>query len=144
MTSAQPGDARLLRRVGWQLVAWSGGIVLVVLLALGIVLSITVARSLEATGVAQLQGRAESLSRLIGSDPSPFRPGSGRPQVGFAFGGPGSGTFAFVVPPSGDPIGPPNFDLPAGLPTWPASTRREPPGCRTSGPWTSRARRSGS
>ena len=50
MTAAQTGDARLLRRVRWQLVAWSGGIVLVVLVSLGIVLSIAVARSLEATG----------------------------------------------------------------------------------------------
>lgn len=116
MTAAPSGDARLLRRVRWQLVAWSGGIVLVVLVALGIVLSIAVARSLEATGVAQLEARAESLTRLIGNDPPPFRPGSGRSPVGFAFGGPGSGTFAFVVPPSGEVIGPPNFDLPGGLP----------------------------
>jgi signal transduction histidine kinase len=119
VTAGQPGDARLLRRVRWQLVGWSGGIVLVVLLALGIVLSIAVARSLEATGVAQLHGRAESLTRLIRNDPSPFRPDSRRPPVGFAFGGPGSGTFAFVVPPTGDVIGPPNFDLPIGLPDQP-------------------------
>ncbi len=113
MTAGQTGDARLLRRVRWQLVAWSGGIVLVVLVALGLVLSFAVARSLEATGVAQLEERAETLTRLIAGQPG--RLGPGRLPVGIAFGGPSSGTFAYIVPPSGEVIGP-GADLAAGLP----------------------------
>lgn len=114
MTSAQTGDARLLRRVRWQLVAWSGGIVLIVLVVLGLALYLAVARSLEATGVAQLQERAQGLTRFIAGDPG--RSGPGRPPVGIAFGGPSSGTFAFVSAPSGEVIGPSGFDFPAGLP----------------------------
>ncbi len=114
MTGVQSGDARLLRRVRWQLVAWSGGIVLIVLVALGVVLSIAVARSLEATATAQLQQRADSLARVIARDPD--RPGPGRPPVGFAFGGPSSGTFAFVSSPSGELYGPSGLDIPSGLP----------------------------
>ncbi len=115
MSAAQTGDARLLARVRWQLIAWSGGIVLVVLLALGIILSVAVARSLEATGTAQLVERANTLARIIGNDPD-GGPGPGRPPVGIAFGGPSSGTFAFVVPPNGAIIAPNGLDLPAGLP----------------------------
>lgn len=114
MSAAQTGDARLLGRVRWQLIAWSGGIVLVVLVALGIVLTVAVARSLEATSTTQLAERASTLTRIIGNDDG--RGGPGRPPVGIAFGGPSSGTFAFVVPPSGAIIAPPGLDLPAGLP----------------------------
>jgi len=114
VTAAQTGDARLLRRVRWQLVAWSAGIVLIVLLVLGLVLSVAVARSLEATSTAQLQQRAATLARFISGDPG--RPGPGRTPVGLAFGGPSSGTFAFVSTPSGDVFGPTGVNLPAGLP----------------------------
>jgi signal transduction histidine kinase len=113
VTAVQSGDARLLRNVRWQLVAWSGGIVLAVLVALGLVLSFAVARSLEASGVAQLEERAQSLTRLLSGQPG--RIGSGRLPVGIAFGGPSSGTFAYIVPPSGDVIGP-GADVVAGLP----------------------------
>ena len=113
MTGGQAGDARLLGRVRWQLVAWSGGVVLVVLLALGVALYAAVARSLEASARAQLDGRAEPLVRLVsGERPEPLD----RSPVGLTFGGPSSGTFAFVVPPSGAVIGPPGLELPSGLP----------------------------
>ena len=114
MSTGQPVDARLLRRVRWQLVAWSGGVVLAVLVVLGIVLSFAVARSLEANGITQLEERAAGLTRFIANDPA--RPRSGRLPVGIAFGGPSSGTFAFVVPPGGEVLGPPGLELPAGLP----------------------------
>jgi signal transduction histidine kinase len=114
MSTAQTGDVRLLRRVRWQLVAWSGGIVLVVLVFLGIVLSFAVARSLEATGTAQLAQRADTLTRFIAGDTG--RPGPGRTPVGITFGGPSSGTFAFVSTPTGEVFGPSGLDLPAGLP----------------------------
>ena len=116
MSAGQTGDARLLRRVRWQLVAWSGGVVLVVLVALGVVLSFAVARSLEANGIAQLEERANGLGRFIADD-DPARPlGPGRPPVGISFGGRSSGTFAFVVPPGGEVLGPAGLQLPAGLP----------------------------
>ena len=115
MSTIQSSDARLLGKVRWQIVALSGGIVLVVLVVLGIVLTIAVARSLEATGTAQLDQRADSLARIIGND-SNGRLGPGRPPVGIAFGGPSSGTFAFVIPPSGEIIAPSDLDLPPGLP----------------------------
>jgi len=114
VTGDRTSDARLLRRVRRQLVAWSGGIVLVVLVALGIVLSVAVARSLEATGVDQLDRRADVLGRFISGGPD--RTGPGRFPVGLAFGGPSSGTFAFVQAPGGEVLGPPGLDLPAGLP----------------------------
>jgi signal transduction histidine kinase len=114
VNAGQTGDARLLGRVRWQLVAWSGGVVLVVLVALGILLSFAVARSLEASGVAQLEERADGLGRFITNDPG--RPRAGRTPVGISFGGPSSGTFAFVVPPGGDVLVPPGLDLPRELP----------------------------
>ena len=49
---ASEADARLLRRVGWRLVAWSGGSTLVVLVALGVALYVSVAASGNATRVA--------------------------------------------------------------------------------------------
>jgi len=113
VTGGQAGDAKLLGRVRWQLVAWSGGVVLVVLLALGVALYAAVARSLEASARAQLDGRAEPLVRLVsGERPEPID----RSPVGLTFGGPSSGTFAFVVPPSGQVIGPRGLELPSGLP----------------------------
>jgi signal transduction histidine kinase len=115
VSAGQTGDARLLSRVRWQIIAWSGGIVLVVLLALGIVLTVAVARSLEATGTAQLEERATTLARIIGNGDDIAR-GPGRPPVGIALGGPSSGTFAFVVPPNGAIIAPAGLDLPVGLP----------------------------
>jgi hypothetical protein len=57
--------------------------------AVGLVLYLAVARSLEATGVTQLDQRADILTRFIAGDSG--RPGPGRPPVGVAFGGPSSG-----------------------------------------------------
>jgi signal transduction histidine kinase len=115
VTVAHSGDARLLRGVRLQLVLWTGGIVLVVLLALGVILTLAVASSLAASGTAQLQDRADQLSDALRDRPG--RPnGPGRPEVGIAVGGRNAGTFAFVVPPSGEIIRPPNLDLPPELP----------------------------
>ena len=62
---ARQGDARLVRRVRWRLVLFSGGTTLLILLALGALLYIRVASSLETTGVAQLDARASALKRPV-------------------------------------------------------------------------------
>ena len=89
-------DASLLRRVRWQLVAWSGGATLLVLLLLGTLLYGVAAHSLEQSSVAQLQSRCSALVGVVqGGRPFELR------ALGLAFGGVGSGTLAFVVDPSG-------------------------------------------
>jgi signal transduction histidine kinase len=103
-------DSRLLRRVRWQLVLWSGGATLVVLIVLGTLLYGIVARSLAQNSEAQLQTRCNGLVDAVqGGRPLD------RPLLGLAFGGQGSGTIAFVVGPQGASIGPQDLDVP-GLP----------------------------
>jgi signal transduction histidine kinase len=106
---AEAADARTLRRVGWRLVLWAGGSMLAVLLVLGTVLYGAVARSLEASGIAALEARAGAIAELI-EDPRRAL------QIGVAFGGRGSGTFALVLRPDGRPLALPGMRLPAGLP----------------------------
>jgi Signal transduction histidine kinase len=89
-------DASLLRRVRWQLVAWSGGATLVVLLLLGALLYGVAAHSLEQSSVAQLQSRGTALIDVVEGG-RPFE----RRVLGLAFGGVGSGTLAFVIDPTG-------------------------------------------
>jgi signal transduction histidine kinase len=110
---AQPvSDAGLVRRVRWRLLAWSGGTTLVVLILLGTLLYIAVARSLEAAAVDQLRVRSGLLGTAIqAAGARAFEPpavlrdsfiaiGPGSP--GIAFGrGPSSGTVALIVGPSG-------------------------------------------
>ncbi len=115
MRDVRSVDARLLRRVRRQLVVWSAGVVLIVLLMLGLATYVAVARSLEAGGIGQLEERAQSMSRLVTDarpSPGPFR----RSEIGFTFGGPGSGTLALVIGPDGAVIRPASLELPAGLP----------------------------
>ncbi len=108
---AAVADSQLLRRVRWRLVAFSGGSTLVVLIALGIALYVSVASSLQSTGLATLASRADDLTALIRGRP----PGPGDSSVDIIFGGGGS-TFAIVIAPDGTAIGPRQFDIPAGLP----------------------------
>jgi signal transduction histidine kinase len=89
-------DASLLRRVRWQLVAWSGGATLVVLLLLGAILYGVAAHSLEQSTVAQLQSRGTAIADVVQGG-RPFE----RRALGLAFGGVGSGTLAFVIDPTG-------------------------------------------
>jgi signal transduction histidine kinase len=103
-------DSRLLRRVRWQLVLWSGGATLVVLIVLGALLYGIVASSLAQNSEAQLQTRCNGLVDVVqGGRPLD------RPLLGLAFGGQGSGTIAFVVGPQGATIGPQDLSIP-GLP----------------------------
>lgn len=103
-------DAQLLRRVRWQLVAWSGGVTLIVLVVLGALLYGSVARSLEAGNIAQLRTRADPLVELVEGG-RPFQPR----MLGFAFGGQGSGTLALVVDPQGRSVAALDLAIP-GLP----------------------------
>ncbi len=107
--AASEADARLVRDVRWRLVGWSGGSTLLVLLALGIALYVSVASSLQASGVASLNDRAQELVALVrGRAPGPEdNPGD------FTFGG---GTFAIIITPRGETIGPRQFPIPDGLP----------------------------
>jgi signal transduction histidine kinase len=103
-------DASLLRRTRWRLMAWSGGLTLLILVVLGVALYGAVAGNLDSNATAQLQRRAQELSRFITNSGFPQRP-----QVGVAFGGDAGGTVAFVIGPGGSVQGD-DLGLPAGLP----------------------------
>ena len=109
-----PAEAGLLRKVRLNLSLWSGGITLAILIVLGIVLYVAVARSLAASGTAQVEARADQIT---GQPPDQ---GEGFPNGGFIFGGAGSGTFALLANAQGQQVdlpgpGQPEV-LPAGLP----------------------------
>ena len=103
-------DAVLLAGVRRRLAAWSGGATLVILVALGALFYGVVARSLEQSSVSRLQARGDAIATAIQG---------GRPVLprglGLAFGGPHSGTVAFVIGPTGEALGPPGPPI-AGLP----------------------------
>jgi signal transduction histidine kinase len=94
---AATGDARLLRDVRLRLVAWSAITTLVVLAVLGVAFYNVVARAVERGSVSQLHARLEELTAgrraLTRALETP---------LGVQVGGPGSGTFAVLVDPSGD------------------------------------------
>src|SRR5689334_21992611 len=95
-----PDEARLLRRVRYQLTLWSGGITLGLLLALGAVLYLAVDRSLSSSGTAELVAQANAIT---GQRPDP---NTDLPSGGFVLGGPGSGLFTMVLDEQGQQIGP--------------------------------------
>jgi signal transduction histidine kinase len=109
---ALQGDARLVRGVGWRLVLFSGGTTLLILLALGALLYVRVASSLETTGIAQLDARADSLKQFLGGSDNP----GAAPPTGLVFGGGSSGTFAVLVTAAGTRIGDLDDGVPTGLP----------------------------
>ncbi|HET7827921.1 MAG TPA: HAMP domain-containing sensor histidine kinase [Candidatus Limnocylindrales bacterium] len=90
--AAQAEDARLIRRVRWRLVAWSGLTTLVVLLVLGGALYAVVAGSLQGASVEQLENRVEPWVRVmtgVGPDDDD------RPSFGFLPGAGNTYLFAF-------------------------------------------------
>jgi signal transduction histidine kinase len=108
--AADAADARLVRRVRWRLVAWSGGTTLLVLLILGAALYAAVAGSLASSGIAQLDAR---MGLIRGERPDP----ADESRYGFIFGGGGSGTYALIVAPNGTVVtGPGTPHPPPGLP----------------------------
>jgi signal transduction histidine kinase len=105
-------EAPLLRRTRWRLIAWSGGLTLLILVALGILVYGAVASSLGSSATAQLERRAEQIAGFMqhtGAFPQ-------RPQVGIAFGGDAAGTVAFIIGPGGAVQGGADSGLPPGLP----------------------------
>jgi two-component system, OmpR family, sensor histidine kinase CiaH len=108
----QPGDARLLSRVRWRLVAWSAGSTLILLLLLGTALYLSVDASLAAAGRAQLQEQANGMRGFLEHlPPGGLSDGDGggghdHPQIGRPeFGGPGAGTISIVVDEKGNFLG---------------------------------------
>jgi two-component system, OmpR family, sensor histidine kinase CiaH len=95
-TEALATDGRLVRRVRWRLVAWSGLSTLAVLIVLGASLYLMAARTLEAQGIKHLDDRIAEIRGV--------RPDLDDPGLGFIFGGPGSGTFAMILDEAGRPI----------------------------------------
>src|SRR6186713_3318406 len=90
--AARAEDARLIRRVRWRLVAWSGVSTLVVLLVLGAALYAVTASTLSGASISQLENRVDPwVARLTGEDPDGddggdfgFQPGAGNTFL-FAF-----------------------------------------------------------
>lgn len=107
-TEALAADGRLIRRVRWRLVAWSGLSTLAVLVVLGAALYLIAAQTLEAQGLKQLDNRIDQLRGI--------RPDIDDPGLGFIFGGAGSGTFAMVLDKEGDAVGRHPPPIPDGLP----------------------------
>jgi two-component system, OmpR family, sensor histidine kinase CiaH len=102
-------DAALLRRARWRLVAWGGGMTLVILVALGAAFYTAVQRQLESASVARLEAR---VAQVIPDGPTDL---DDMPPLQLVMGGASSGTFAYLVASDGYVFRPP-FSGPAGLP----------------------------
>jgi signal transduction histidine kinase len=108
--AAEATDGRLIRGVRRNLVLWSGGTTLLVLVVLAVALYGAVAGSLANSGIEQLDAR---MSLVRGQRPDP----RDATRLGFIFGGGGSGTLAIGIDPDGNVISDRRSPLPpAGLP----------------------------
>ena len=108
--AAEATDGRLIRGVRRNLVLWSGGTTLLVLIGLAVALYAAVAGSLANSGIAQLDAR---MNQIRGEKPDP----QDESRYGFIFGGGGSGTYALIVDPNGEVVtGPRVPHPPPGLP----------------------------
>jgi signal transduction histidine kinase len=108
--AAETADGRLIRHVRRNLVLWSGGTTLLVLVALAVALYAAVAGSLANAGIAQLDTR---MSQIRGERPDP----QDASRYGFIFGGGGSGTYALIMDPTGNVVtGQRDPHPPPGLP----------------------------
>lgn len=111
--AADEADAALVRRVRRNLVLWSAGTTLVILVVLAAALFVAAAGSLASSGASQLDARMTAI-KSIATGARPQRPDDDDPY-GFIFGQ-GSGTFAMILDESGRPLQRPNFRVPPGLP----------------------------
>jgi hypothetical protein len=108
--AADATDGRLIRGVRRNLVLWSGGTTLLVLVVLAVALYAAVAGSLASSGIEQLEAR---MSLVRGERPDP----RDATRLGFTFGGGGSGTLAIGIDPDGNIIRDRRIPLPpTGLP----------------------------
>jgi signal transduction histidine kinase len=107
--AAEAADGRLIRHVRRNLVLWSGGTTLLVLVALAVALYAAVAGSLESSGISQLDAR---MALIRGERPDP----EDTSRYGFIFGGGGSGTYALIIGPNGTVVSGPRAPQPPGLP----------------------------
>jgi hypothetical protein len=108
--AAEASDGRLVRHVRRNLVLWSGGTTLLVLIVLAVALYAAVAGSLANAGISQLDAR---MGQIRGEKPDP----QDESRYGFIFGGGGSGTYALIVDPNGQVVtGPRIPHPPPGLP----------------------------
>jgi signal transduction histidine kinase len=107
--AAEAADGRLIRHVRRNLVLWSGGTTLLVLVVLAVALYAAVAGSLESSGVSQLDAR---MGLIKGQRPDP----DDLSRYGFIFGGGGSGTYALIIGPDGTVVSGPRGPQPPGLP----------------------------
>jgi signal transduction histidine kinase len=103
-------DAALLRRTRLRLLAWSGGLTLLILVLLGALVYGAVSRSLAGRSTAVLEGQAADAARVL-SRPGPL---ADRPPFGIRFGGEGSGTITIAIRPDGTSLG--RLDEVEGLP----------------------------
>ena len=106
-------EARLIRRVRWRLVAWSGVSTLVVLVVLAAALYAVVANTLAAASVQQLTNRARPLVDALAG------PGTGdqdSPALGYVFGSGNTLLFAFDAQGRPVQVGRGPVVVPEGLP----------------------------
>jgi signal transduction histidine kinase len=94
-------DNRLIRRVRWQLVAWSGFSTLLVLVVLGAALYLIAAQTLATQDIRRLEARADDVRSFLARE----RPDPGGAGLGFSFGGQASGTFAVIADDAGRLLG---------------------------------------
>ena len=108
--SAETNDSALLRRVRRNLVLWSSGTTLLILVALAAALYVAAAGSLSRSGVEQLDAR---MAAIKGEQPDP----DDSSRYGFIFGGGGSGTYALILDAKGVAVvGSRDDPQPPGLP----------------------------
>ncbi|MEW5992404.1 MAG: HAMP domain-containing sensor histidine kinase [Chloroflexota bacterium] len=114
--AALAADARMVRSVGRRLVAWAAGTTFLVLVVLAVALYLTVASTLEVSGISQLDKRVDTIRHAV-EDPGPSgprpRPGQDDLPTGFIFG---TGTFAIILDADGSVLAPRTADLIEGMP----------------------------
>ena len=85
-------DARILRRTQLRLLAWSGGITLLILIVLGASLYLVVSRYVTSAGEQRVNQRIDTVEDGLRSN---LRPN--QVSLGIIFGGPSAGTWAYII-----------------------------------------------
>ena len=118
--SALVDEARLIRRVRWRLVAWSGLSTMLVLIVLAGALYAAVANTLASASESQLETRVAPLVRVLsgttGTTPNGTGDDAGRTALGFVFGGGNTSLFAFDADGKPVQIGDRPVTVPDGMP----------------------------